>query len=267
MQSTAEQSASGAQSIDRAATLLLLVGRAGVGGARLSDLVEQCDLSKPTVRRMLLALERAGLLDQDEVTRRYHLGPETYVLGTLASSRFGLHPIAIRSLVRLSQLSGDTAFLSIAHDVYSICLHREEGTYPIRVHALHAGDRHPLGIGAGSLALLAALDDAAMESVLEANQQVLRERYPQFTPERLRSLVAGTRSRGYSVNPGLLLTGSWGMGAVVRGEDGRVVGAISIAAVESRLTPERQKELAPLLLKEVEWIEKRLVEVGRNHSK
>ncbi|MBL0406719.1 helix-turn-helix domain-containing protein, partial [Microvirga aerilata] len=89
VQTIGDAAAGGAQSIDRAATLLLLVGRAGPSGARLSELVEQCDLSKPTVRRMLLALVRAGLLDQDPETRRYYIGPEIYVLGTLASTRFG----------------------------------------------------------------------------------------------------------------------------------------------------------------------------------
>jgi hypothetical protein len=35
------------------------------------------------------------------------------------------------ALVRLSQETGDTAFLSVARDVYAICLHREDGAYPL----------------------------------------------------------------------------------------------------------------------------------------
>jgi DNA-binding IclR family transcriptional regulator len=264
----------GAQSIERAATLLLLVGRAGPSGARLSDLVEQCSLPKPTVRRMLLALVRAGLLDQDLETRRYYLGPEIHVLGTLASARFGIHSISLRSLVRLSQQTGDTAFLSVPRDVYSICVHREEGPYPIRIHALHAGDRHPLGVGAGGLALLAALPDGDVEEVLAANADVLADKYPPFSPSALRGLVQDTRARGYALNPGMLLSDSWAIGVPIRGSDGRPVGALSIAATESRLSPERQREIAPLLKKEACWIETRLndtdigekpARVRRNH--
>jgi DNA-binding IclR family transcriptional regulator len=250
-----EAAAGGAQSIDRAATLLLLVGRAGPSGARLSELVEQCDLTKPTVRRMLLALVRAGLLDQDPDTRRYHLGPEIYVLGTLASARFGIHPISLRALARLSQETGDTAFLSVPRGTYSICVHREEGSYPIRVHALHAGDRHPLGIGAGSLALLSALPDDEVEQALAANADILAEKYPQYSPPVLRALVEESRAKGYALNPGMMLSGSWAIGVSIRGLDGRPVGAISIAAIESRLGEERQRELALLLAKEAAWIE------------
>lgn len=248
----------GAQAIDRAATLLLLVGRAGPSGARLSELVEQCNLSKPTVRRMLLALARAGLLDQDLETRRYFLGPEIHVLGTLASARFGIHSIALRSLVRLSQQTGDTAFLSVPRDVYSICVHREEGPFPIRVHALHAGDRHPLGVGAGGLALLAALPDEEVEEILAANADVLADKYPPFSPSALRALVKDTRARGYALNPGMLLPDSWAIGVPICGPDGRPVGALSIAATESRLSPKRQLEIAPLLRREAAWIETRL---------
>lgn len=261
VQTTADAGAGGAQSIDRAATLLLRVGRSGPLGARLSDLVSETDLAKPTVRRMLMALVRARLLDQDETTRRYHLGPELYVLGTLASARFGIHPVSLRSLVRLSQETGDTAFLSVARDVYSICLHREDGTFPIRVHALQAGDRHPLGVGAGSLALLAALTDDEVDQVLAANAEVLRDHYPNYVDPVLRDLVRETRAQGYAFNPGMMLPGSWAIGMAIRGRDGRGVGALSIAAIEGRLTRERRKDLVPILQREVTWVENRLCQL------
>lgn len=267
VQGTSDSTTSGAQAIDRAATLLLLVGRAGQPGARLSQLVEQCNLSKPTVRRMLLALVRAGLLDQDQKSRRYYIGPEIYVLGSLASARFGIHSISLRSLVRLSQETGDTAFLSVPRDIYSICVHREEGPYPIRIHALHAGDRHPLGVGAGSLAMLAALPDRDVDEILAANADVLAQKYPSFSPVILHRLVLETRARGYAVNPGLILSDSWAIGVAICGPDGRPVGALSIAAIASRLSEKRQRELAPLLRKEAGWIETRLRDRGIGQSK
>lgn len=260
VQATRGTASAGAQTIDRAATLLLLVGRAGSQGARLSDLATQCDLPKPTVRRMLLAMVMAGLLDQDEETRRYHIGPEIFVLGNLASYRFGILPASMRSLLRLAQESGDTAFLSVPRDVYSICVHREEGAYPIRIHALHAGDRHPLGVGAASLAMLAALPDAEIEQVLAANADLLREKYAQITPDVLRANVARTRAQGHALNPGLLLAGSWGVGVAIRDAAGRPIGALSIAAIESRLRSDREHQLAALLTAEVRAVERRLAE-------
>ena len=146
--------------------------------------------------------------------------------------------------MRLSQETGDTAFLSVPRDVYSICVHREEGPYPIRIHALHAGDRHPLGVGAGSLALLSALPDHEVKEVLAANAEILADNYPHHPPNVLRAMVKEARAKGYALNPGMLLPGSWGIGVAIRGQDGRPIGALSIAAIESRLGEARQQKLA-----------------------
>ncbi|MFG1287781.1 IclR family transcriptional regulator [Xanthobacter versatilis] len=253
--SSGETAGGGTQSIERAVALLLTVGRSAPEGARLSDLVRLCGLPKPTVRRVLLALVRTGLLDQDEVTRRYHVGPEAYVLGTLAGTRFGIHALAMDGLARLARTSGDCAFLSVPRGAFSVCLHREEGTWPIRTHVLQAGDRHPLGIGAGGLALLAALPDAEVERMLAANAPALAAYYPGYGVEVLRAQVADARARGYALNPGLYVAGSWGIAVPVLGPDGRPLGALSLAAIESRLSPERQAELVPLLKREAQTLE------------
>eukprot|EP01035_Chromulina_nebulosa_P002143 gene2142-2885_t len=74
-------------------------------------------------------------------------------------------------------------------------LRREEGTYPVRTHALQMGDQHPLGVGAGSLALLAALPDDDVDRLLAANEPALRARYQGFAPEILRDDLALARQR------------------------------------------------------------------------
>ncbi len=260
VQTTAE--AAGAQSIDRAATLLLLVGRAGPQGARLTDLVAQTDLAKPTVHRMLTALVRAGLLDREPETgatisaRRSTCSARSRARGSACTRSRAARPGAPEPGDRRHRL------LSVARDVYAICLHREDGAYPIRVHALQAGDRHPLGVGAGSLALLAALPDPEVDEILAANADVLAAHYPRYAGGVLRALVAETRSRGYALNPGMLLADSWGIGVAIRGEGGRAVGALSIAAIEGRLREDRQREIARLLRREADWIEARLRQLG-----
>jgi DNA-binding IclR family transcriptional regulator len=245
----------GTQSIDRAIGLLLQVGRAPADGARLTDLVATSRLAKPTVRRALAALVRAGLLDQDEETRRYQLGPESYVLGTLSTRRFGVHAHALDGLTRLSQATGDTAFLSVRRDIHVVCLHREEGPFPIRSHVLQVGDRHPLGVGAGSLAVLAALPDDEAEHALKANAAMIAEKYPGYSVRLLRDAVAQTRREGYALNPGLLMKGSWGIGVAVRGRDGTPMCALSLAAIEGRLDDVRRRDLVPMLQQEAKRLE------------
>ena len=75
----------GAQSVDRALSLLSFVSRFGDEGVSIAAIVAETGLSRPTVRRLLLALIRANLVEQDETSRRYFLGEEAFVLGILAS--------------------------------------------------------------------------------------------------------------------------------------------------------------------------------------
>jgi DNA-binding IclR family transcriptional regulator len=249
---------SGSQSVDRALRLLALVGREAEHGTQLSDIVEESGLNKPTARRLLLALMRAGLVEQEARTRRYYLGEEAYVLGTLASRRHGLLELSQESLRNLSDTTMDTSFLSVKRGNYAVCLHREEGTYPVRTHALQIGNQHPLGIGAGSLAMLAALNDDEVERVLVANTKVLETQYAYYSAERIREDVAMTRRLGYALNPGRIVAGSWGLGAAIRFPDGRIAGALSVAAIDSRMGAERQPELVLYLRAEVERVEGKL---------
>jgi DNA-binding IclR family transcriptional regulator len=249
---------SGSQSVDRALRLLTLVGRGAERGAPLSDIVDESGLNKPTARRLLLALMRAGLVEQDTRTRRYYLGEEAYVLGTLASRRHGLLELSMESLRNLSDVTMDTSFVSMRRGNYSVCLHREEGSYPVRTHALQVGDQHPLGIGAGSLAMLAALDDDEVERVIAANQKVLEAHYPYYPAERIREDVTNTRQQGYALNPGRIVAGSWGLGVPIMFPDGRIAGALSVAAIDSRMGVERQPQLIRSLKAEAECIEGKL---------
>ncbi|WP_322893416.1 MULTISPECIES: IclR family transcriptional regulator [unclassified Yoonia] len=253
----------GAQSVDRALGLLSLIGQHSARGIALSTLVAETGLNKATVRRLILALIRARLVEQSQATRVYHLGEEAYLLGMLAQDRHGLLAQTIDSLQRLARATGDAAFLSVRRGRYSVCLHREEGTHPIRTYALMPGAHHPLGVGAGSLAMLAALPEAEAEEVIASHHDELISNYPRLTPDTLHAQMLLTRKSGIALNPGLIFEDSWGLGIALRGQQGQLVGAVSLAAVESRMKEPRRSELAQKLQTEARLIEARLATSGK----
>lgn len=237
----------GAQSVDRALGLLAIVRRNAEAGIGLSGLLVESGLNKPTARRLLLALMRADLVEQDAKSRRYHLGEEAFLMGALAATRHSLLEFAGESLRHICDKSEDSSFFSVRRQNLSVCLQREEGRFPIRTHVLQAGAHHPLGIGAGSMALLADLPDDEIEHIVVENEAAVAARFPRYTPQVIREQVEATRARGWSLNPGLVLPNSWAVGVVVRYPDGRAAGALSLAAIDSRMGPERQENLAALL--------------------
>ena len=248
----------GAQSVDRALSLLSLIARNGGNEVPMTTLTAKSGLSRPTVRRMLLALMRSGLVEQNPASRNYALGPESYVVGLMAQRRFDLLELAMDSLRDLAAESGDSSFLSMRRGLYSVCLHREEGSYPIRTQALQVGYRHPLAVGAGAMAMLAALPDDEQAQVRAEIGPILAKDYERYTPEVLDQGIAHARQNGWALNPGLYLANSWAVGVAIKAPTRDVLGALTIAAIDSRMGEDRQQTLAALLKREADKIEAKL---------
>lgn len=257
--------AEGAQSIGRALRLLHLLGTAGPQGATLGALVQMSGLAKPTCRRLLLALIAEGMAEQDEQTRRYFLGRETFLLGMLANERHGIHQLAQDCVERLARETGDAAFLQVRHGDDVLCLLRADGDFPLRSHVLKAGDRHPLGVGGGGIALLAALPPREVEALMVRLAGRLAARYPVVAP-RVVACVEECRQRGYGMNRGTVFPGSWGMGVAIHDPEGAVNACLSLAAVESRLQPDREEMLAALLTREARVVEERLAQLSKRNA-
>lgn len=234
----------GAQSVGRAMDVLLCVSSCGARGAQFDQFMRDAGLNRSTLSRLLRALVRTGLLEHETQCDHYRLGERASSLGSAAELRFGLHRRAVGGVAMLAERSGDTAYLALRLGNDSVCLHREEGAYPIRALGLAVGDRHPLGVDAGSIAMFAALPDARVEDVLAANEPVFRTRYTSLSRRGLPQLVAETRQREFATNRGLIHPVSSAIGVVVHDEAGAANATLSIGAKEPRLDESRQHALA-----------------------
>jgi DNA-binding IclR family transcriptional regulator len=229
----------------------------------LAGLVKESGLTRPTVHRLLSSLASEGLLDHDPVSGNWVLGPEILLMGSVASARFPLEDIARPSLRRLAEATGESAFFSIRRGSETVCLLREEGSFPVRSFVLHEGVRFPLGVASAGTAILAFLPETEQEELLGNWAGHAGAFAASHTRELVRANLARTRLSGYSVNPGLVLEGSWGMGAAVFDAAGRPAWALSLTGIEPRFKPERQEELGGLLMAEAHRITQQLGGEGK----
>lgn len=238
----------GAQAIARAARLLRLVTAAGDTGAGVQQLAAQADLTRSTAHRLLSALRAEGLVDQDENTSRWMPGPELYLMGAVAASRYDIAGLA-RDIVRsLAVHTEESAFLSVRRADETVCLVREEGSFPIRSFVLSEGVRFPLGVASAGLAILAFLAEPDVDAYLHRHPELSQQWGRTHAAAALRTRVADTRDRGYAVNPGLIVKGSWGLGAAVFNRAGQPEWALSLTGVEFRFGPDRLPALGRTLL-------------------
>jgi DNA-binding IclR family transcriptional regulator len=249
------------KSVERAAAILKLLASEAIAGWRLSDIARSTGLGKTTTHRLLAALAESGFVIQSPETRRYFLGYEIIRLGQLAT-RYDMGELARPALLRLARETGDTVFISVREGLDALCLAREVGDFPIKTLTLSAGDRRPLGVGAGSLALLAFLPEEEIGEVIASNAARLAN-YPRFSPDDLADLTAKTRKWGHSFNEGRIVTAMCAIGVPVFDPRGRVVAAISVAAIRERMDDERVAWIVSLLQTEADKLRARLTEISQ----
>ena len=181
---------------------------------------------------------RRGLAVLRLLTR---VGPGGLRMGEIGH-RLGLNKT---TAIRLTRTLVDEGF--VLHD-------RAAGRYRLGPDAFavglaaEPGDRWPLGVGAGSCAILAALPDETVADVLARNAALRAEKYPRCTDASVLALVRDTRERGYCLQPGMVFEDSWAIGVVVYDANQAPVASISIAALRSRLGPARSAMLGNRLM-------------------
>ncbi|HMB09176.1 IclR family transcriptional regulator [Saliniramus sp.] len=244
----AEAQVSSVKTIGRAALVLRALAAGRADGSRLTDIAAATGLGKATVHRLLGALADVGFVSFDDQDKRYRLGYALFALGASARA-FHVVDLARPGLMRLAAGTGDTVYLSVRDGDEAICVDRCTGSFPIRTLTLDVGDRRPLGIGAGALALLAFESEAEIARVIRTNADARRD-YAAFDDSRLHTLITQARTQGYAFNDGNIVSAMSAIGVPVIDEAGRVLAALSIAAIRERFADRRLTELVALLQEE-----------------
>ncbi|ANN76279.1 IclR family transcriptional regulator [Bordetella flabilis] len=226
------------QTVGRAIQLLRLVASSKSHNLRLIDIAEMAALDKSTAHRLLQRLVHERMLERDPSRRGYRLGPLLHELGLAALPETNIQTASEPALRRLARTTGDMAFLIVRSGFETVCLNRIAGDFEIQTLTRNVGDRHPLGIGAGGLAILAALNNADVDITIEAIACQL-SRY-RLTEDALRERIARTRERGYAIDEGSAALDVVALGKAVRSRGGVPTAAVFAASISSRMTETRQ---------------------------
>ncbi|MST33556.1 helix-turn-helix domain-containing protein [Acidimicrobiaceae bacterium USS-CC1] len=225
----------GTQAVDRAARLLTeIVDRAEP--VTFSELAASSGLAKSTTSRLLLALERNGLVARDEAGA-YRAGELFARYGSRTGGLADLAIVARPHLERLGELTGETVNLGVE---------QSGGVQQI------AQVDSPYVLGAANwVGRLVPLHCTALGKVLLAHGAA------QLPPGRLERLTERTitsrsaldaeleevRRRGWAVTDEELEPGLVAVAAPVSDDRGVVVAALSVTGPTARVTPGRVREL------------------------
>jgi IclR family transcriptional regulator, acetate operon repressor len=243
--------AHGTTAVDRGADLLVRVLESEQPVA-LTELVSATGIPKSTASRLLSALERRGLIEQDGQRGRMRPGPAILRVAERGMLERNVVELARSSLDALAEASGETINLAVP---------AREGVE----HIVQVDSRHFLGtgqwLGRSVDYHCTAVGKVFMAFGRAAIPSLPLTRYAPATvtdPRRLRSELEVVRRTQCATAVDELEPGLAAMAAPVRGARGDVVAALSISGPTLRMTPNRILELQPVLIAEADTLSGRL---------
>ena len=237
------------ESVDNALRLLLAFQeRQEIGVTEASQLL---GVAPSTAHRLLSMLQYRGLVVQDSTRGTYLPGPGLLELGLAVVKGLDIRARARPALEQIVRETEETAQLAVLQGRDVLFLDCVESP-----KALRAGSRVGMSLPAECTAV-----GKAMLAVLSPEE--LRALYPNGrlrtltenslrTREQLERELELTRRRGYAVNDVESEPGLKAVAAVVGGEPGQRLAAITVAGPAERLPAERVPGLAKLIVAAVD---------------
>lgn len=252
----AERSSSGVQSVERAIAVLRSFStrrpERGVG-----ELSRELGLHKSTVSRLMMTLERGGLLSRNPETQRYRLGIDLIGLAAQVISYMDVREVARPLLRKLADDCQESVNLVVLDA--GLVVNLEQFVPPARqVKDIgRVGRRMCPHCTAAGKTLLAHLPSEELE-------QVLPDRLERLTPntitnlDQLRQELATVRQQGYAIAREELEEGLNAVAAPIYDHTNSVIAAASVSGPAYRVVPDLIPHLAAQLLEATLHISERL---------
>ena len=216
--------------------------------ATLKELSMALSLAPSTCHRLLDLLGREGLIEQEGVHRRYHVGMEMFRISALIQSRDDIRTIARPLLRQLADSCDETCVLSLYLPTEGKIFFAER-VDSSRVLRYQVAMNKPVSVlwGASGRAVLAFLDSGSVDRIYKAEGRAPGSGEALPARRSLEKDLAMVRERGYDVTHGQKISGAVGISAPVFGISGSVIGSLCITVSETRINAKDYSRLGALV--------------------
>jgi DNA-binding IclR family transcriptional regulator len=235
------------QCLNRAIQLLDLVGECD-DLPTLATVCQYTGLHKSTAHRLLMVLERSGMIERTE-DNRFRLGMKLYELGIRALDQVDLRARVRPHFRRLSAQVRETIHLGVLQKASVVYLEKMDPNARSVCPGSSTGSSNPVYCTAMGKAMLAYLPPEAADTVIAGI------RFRRFTPNtlgsecELREALERIRRRGYAVDDEEIEEGVRCIGAPIFSAGGIPIAAVSVSGPVARITSLRASGIAECLLR------------------
>jgi IclR family transcriptional regulator, KDG regulon repressor len=223
----------------------------------VTELAARLGLGKSTVHRLLATLADERLLEHDAVSGRYRLGLGIYELGAVVTAHVDLHEAAMPALVSLRERTGETVQVAVLDGLEAVYVERLDSPHTVRVFS-RVGHRLPAHCTSSGKALLAGLPPPLLDARLRHWQPVAMTPRTITDEAALRAELRMIAQRGWAENVEEGEVGVASVGAPIRGIDGGVTAAVSVAGPIARVKGASLRRFSGAVVEAASSISRRL---------
>jgi DNA-binding IclR family transcriptional regulator len=213
----------------------------------ISELSRRLGYSKSIIHRILTSLEEAGYVVSNPNTRRYRLGFKIIQLGLAAQNQSDIRRVSYPRMKRLCELTLETVTLSVMADNQRTYLEIVPSPQEIR-QMVELGHSYPLYFGGSGKAILAFTTTERRERVLAEAEGHYYANGKSVDLDALRSELTVIREQGYATSRSERIAGAAAVAAPIFNHSDQVVGCISVAGPDSRLSDEELARFSSMLV-------------------
>ena len=204
----------------------------------LSQLCKLAKRDKATTHRHLQALEKTGFVEKSPITKQYRLGPAVLQLAQTREATVPRKAGVQAPLFDLADATGETSHVTVLSGttVYELmsCDSPKHGT-----RAIIDIQTFPLHATASGLCALAFGPEALIDVALNELQPFTRT--TATTSEDLQAMVEAIRNTGFGRADRSFEDDVQGLSAPIFDQTGHFAGAVSVASVAARFTPDMER--------------------------
>lgn len=228
------------RAVERALDILLVFTQTREMG--LTEISGRVKLHKSTVHRLLASLESKGFVIRDPATEKYRLGFRIWELSANLSQTDDLGVLLLPEMEQLRDLLGETITLYIRYGKERVRIQEVQSSQAIR-RVAPVGARLPLYAGASSKVLLAFAEVDVIQQIIQA------EDWPStINKEQFMLQLKEIKDCGYATSVGERELGVAAVAAPIYNRTGKLIAALSVSGPANRLTQEKMKEHAPVIM-------------------
>ena len=232
------------RAVDRALDILLCF--TNETDLSLTEIAGRIGLHKSTAHRMLASLEGKGFVIRDPVTDKYKLGFRIWELAANLSRTDDPEIVLLPELERLRDELGETVSLYVRDGFERVRIQAVQSRHAVR-RVAPVGARLPLYVGASSKILVAYAAPGEEQHLMCDSQWP-----PTIDKAAFAAQLADIRSQRYAMSFEERELGVAAAAAPIFNRAGQLVAALSVSGPVGRLTPDKLRSYAPVIIEAAE---------------